>query len=73
MDRKRIKIVAEKFGIAHPTAIKNINISEIDVNSLDTLVNYKKRDSLINNLLNVIFKMMDETQNNETICFYILW
>lgn len=44
---------------------------ESEINSLDSPTNYKKRKSSMNDWLNIIFKMMDDGQSNETIYFYI--
>ncbi len=38
MDKKRIKTVAETFGIAQLTAKKYVNMSEADINCLDVPV-----------------------------------
>lgn len=44
---------------------------ESEIHSLDSPRNYKKRESSMNNWLNIIFKMMDDGHSNETIYFYI--
>ena len=71
MEKKRIKNVAEKFQIAPHTTKKYIEMSESEINSLDSPRNYKKRESSMNDWLNIIFKMMDDGHSNETIYFYI--
>ena len=71
MEKKRIKNVAEKFQIALPTAKKYVEMSESEISSLDSAKNYKKRESSMNDWLNIIFKMMDDGHSNETIYFYI--
>lgn len=38
---------------------------------MDSPKNYKKRESSMNDWLNIIFKMMDDGHSNETIYFYI--
>lgn len=47
-------------------------MSEADIRSLDKPRNYKKRESIMNDWLNVIFKMMNDGHNDEIIYFYIL-
>jgi len=47
-------------------------MSESEIVALDSPTNYKKRNSTMNDWLNVIFKMMDDGHSNETIYFYIL-
>ena len=46
-------------------------MSELEINSLDSPKNYKKRESSMNDWLNIIFKMMNDGHSNETIYFYI--
>ena len=46
-------------------------MSESEINSLDLPKNYRKRESSMNDWLNIIFKMMDDGHSNETIYFYI--
>ena len=46
-------------------------MSESEINSLDSPRNYKKRESTMNDWLNIIYKMMDDGRSNETIYFYI--
>lgn len=46
-------------------------MTELEINSLDSPKNYKKRESSMNDWLNIIFKMMDDGHSNETIYFYI--
>ena len=64
--------MAETFGISLPAAKKYIHMTEAEINGLDAPANYKKRDSPMNDWLNVIFKMMLDSQSSETIYFYIL-
>ena len=71
MEKKRLKNVAERFQIAVPSAKKYVEMSELEINSLDSPNNYKKRESSMNDWLNIIFKMMVDNRNNETIYFYI--
>ena len=47
-------------------------MSESEINSLDFPRNYKKRESPMNEWLNVIFKMMEDRHSGETIYFYIM-
>ena len=72
MEKKRVKAVAEVFEIAQPTAKKYIRMTQADIDRLAAPTLYKKRDSAMNEWLNVIFKMMDDGHSNETIYFYIM-
>jgi hypothetical protein len=64
--------VAEAFEIAPATAQKYINMTDSEIDAMDSPANYKKRDSPMNKWLNIIFKMMDEGHSNESVYFYIL-
>lgn len=46
-------------------------MSEKALKEMDEPKNYKKRDSGMNDWLNIIFKMMEDGHTNETIYFYI--
>ena len=71
LEKQRIKTVAEKFKVASSTAKKYIEMTQAEINAMDSPKNYKKRESTMNKWLNVIFKMMDDGHKNETIYFYI--
>ena len=70
-EKKRIKTVAEQFHLSLPCAKKYIYMSSKELEELDNPKNYKKRESAMNEWLNVIFKMMLDGHTNETIYFYI--
>lgn len=72
MEKKNIKDIVKKFQIALLTAKKYVGMSESEINSLDLRKNYRKRESTMNDWLNIIFKMMDDGHTNETIYYYIL-
>lgn len=59
------------FQLSNATAKKYIEMSESEINSLNSPRNYKKRESSMNDWLNIIFKMMDDGHSGETIYFYI--
>ena len=71
LEDKKLQTVADEFGIALATAKKYINMSEADIKKLDTPNNYKKRESPMNEWLNIIYKMMVDGHSNETIYYYI--
>lgn len=71
LEKQRIKTVVEKFQIASQTAKKYIEMTEAEINAMDSPRNYKKRESPMNKWLNVIYKMMDDGHKSETIYFYI--
>ena len=71
LEKKKIKTVAEQFGISQPCAKKYIYMSQKELEKLDAPRNYKKRETSMNGWLNVIYKMMLDGHTNETIYFYI--
>lgn len=71
LEDKKPQTVADEFGIALATAKKYISMSEADIKKLDTPNNYKKRESPMNEWLNIIYKMMVDDHSNETIYYYI--
>lgn len=64
-------MVAETFGISQLAAKKYIFMTKEDISALDHPTNYKKRESLMNAWLHVIYKMMADGCSNETIYFYM--
>lgn len=72
LEKKKLKTVAEHFGISQLTAKKYVQMTETELENMDNPKNYRKRkDSTMDNWLNVIFKMMEDGHSNETIFYYI--
>jgi len=71
LGKKRIKTVAEHFQISGSTAKKYIHMPASEIAAMDSPKNYKKRESPMNKWLNVIFKMMQDGHDSETIYFYL--
>lgn len=71
LEKKTVTAVAEKFQISQPAAKKYIYMSDEAIKSLSRPTNYRKRDSQMNDWLNVIYKMMRDGHSNEAIYFYI--
>lgn len=72
LENKNLKIITQKYEISLATAKKYINMSKDEIKSMDSPKNYKKCDSAMNIWLNIIYKMMLDGHNNETIYFYIV-
>lgn len=72
MEKKRITAVAEKFGISPPSAKKYINMTEGEIQDLDMPTNYKKRVTIMDDYINIIFKMLRDGIGDDGIYFYIL-
>ena len=53
------------------TAKKYISMTEEEINQLDKPNNYKQRERVGNDFINIIYKMMADGYDDETIYFYI--
>ena len=72
LEKKKLKLVAEHFGLSLPAVKKYVQMTETEIESMDKPQNYKKRkDSTMDDWLNIIFKMMADGHSSETIFFYI--
>lgn len=71
LEKKEIKVVIDKFQISQLTAKKYIEMTEGEIKNLNKPNNYKKRNTPMNDWLNVIYKMMQDGHSGETIYFYI--
>lgn len=63
--------MTEVFGISRATAKKYIFMTEAEIAGLSHPAPYKKRETSMNEWLNVIYKMMADGCSNELIYFYI--
>jgi len=71
IEKKRIKTIAEEFNISQPAAKKYIHMSEDDINDLDNPRNYKKRKTVMDDYINIIYKMMRDGIGDVIIYDYI--
>ena len=72
LDNKKLKTVAEHFGISPPSVKRYIQMTEKELENMDHPKKYNQRkDATMGNWLNIIFKMMEDGHSNETIFFYI--
>ncbi|WP_243124449.1 transposase [Clostridium sp. AWRP] len=72
LKNKRIKLVSEEFQISKLTAKKYINMTEEEIQKLNNPANYKKRTTIMDEYINIIFKMQRDGINDDLIYFYIL-
>lgn len=62
---------AQKFHI-HPNTLKKyLKMTPEEITQMDHPKNYKKRTTVMDNYLNMIFKMMQDGLSDETIYFYL--
>lgn len=69
---KKIKAVAEEFNISQACAKKYINMTEDEIQKLDSPTNYKKRVTIMDDYINIIFKMLCDGIEDDMIYFYII-
>ena len=67
-----IKLIVDEFNISNLTAQKYIKMSEKDIRLLDQPVKYKKRKTVMDGYLNIIYKMLADKIDPTIILAYIL-
>lgn len=73
LEEKDILACAQQFTI-HPVTLKKyLQMTEEEIRQMDQPKNYKKRKTVIDDYLNIIFKMMQDGLPNDTIYFYLLY
>jgi hypothetical protein len=71
LEKKRINLIAKEFKISQPVAKKYLNMSEEDILSLDNPKDYKKRKTIMDDYINIIYKMMRDGISDDIIYFYV--
>ena len=69
---RSIKLMADEFSIGMLTAKKYIQMSEEDINLLDHPTNYKKRKTVADDYLNIIYKMLADKIEPAIILAYVI-
>ena len=72
LKEKKISIISKEFSISCLTASKYINMSEEEIASLNCLTSYKKRKTIVDDYLNIIYKMLRDMVEPEVIIAYII-
>lgn len=67
-----IKIIAKEFGISTPTAKKYKHMTDEEVENIVIRKDYKKRKTVIDDYVNIIYKMIIDQIPPEYIIAYIL-
>lgn len=71
MEENQIEVLAKEFQI-HPVTLKKyLNMTENDIQKLDKPNNYKKRKTIMDDYLNIIYKMLKDNIDVEIIYAYI--
>jgi len=71
LPKKRINTISNEFLLNHRSAKKYIYMPEAEINSLDAPVKYKKRKTIMDDYLNVIYKMLRDKRKPEIIMAYV--
>ncbi|MGL5764066.1 MAG: ISL3 family transposase [Sarcina sp.] len=72
LERKSIKLISEEFNISGVTAQKYLQMTKEDILSLDYPKNYKKRKTVMDDYLNIIYKMLLDKINPTIILAYVI-
>jgi len=72
LDKKRIQTISEEFSLALPTASKYIHMTEEEIIALDTPANHKKRSTIMDDYLNIIYKMLCDNRDPADIMSYVI-
>jgi len=69
--RERRRIIGETFNITDTTVKKYLKMGEDEIKSLDKQKNYKKRKTVMDDYMNIIYKMLRDGINPTIIYAYV--
>jgi hypothetical protein len=72
LDKKIIKTISEEYALSPITAKKYIGMTEEEITRLDAPTNYKKRTTVMDDYINIIYKMLYDRQKPEIIMSYVV-
>ena len=72
LDDKKLKTICTEFSLNQQTAQKYINMSQEDIDCLDKPNNCKKRKTVMDDYLNIIFKMLRDKIKPAVIMSYVV-
>ena len=72
LETKSVKIIADEFSISVATARKYIGMTEEDILLLEQPKNYKKRKTVADDYLNIIYKMLRDNIEPAIILSYVI-
>lgn len=72
IEPQSIKLIADEFSISALTAGNYIKMSEEDIKLLDQPINYKKRKTVVDEYLNIIYKMLRDRIDPAIILAYTI-
>lgn len=71
LPKKKISLVCREYDIARRTAEKYISMTEDEINEMDAPKDYKTRKRVGDDFVNIIYKMMADGYDDETIYQYL--
>lgn len=72
LEKKRYKVISEEFHISQLTAKKYVQMSKGEIQALDHPTKYKKRKTLTDDYINMIYKMEKDGIKPEIIFSYMI-
>ena len=72
LQKKKYSLVCRRFNITLATAKKYVLMTEEEINELDKPNDYKVRDRSGNEFVNIIYKMLADGYDDETIFYYLV-
>lgn len=72
LEKKRYKVICGEFHISQLTAKKYVQMSKIEIQALDHPTKYKKRKTLTDDYINMIYKMGRDSIKPEIIFSYMI-
>ena len=71
-EKKKYAILSKEFSISLPTLKKYINMTEQEIKAMDNPKKYKKRKTLTDDYINMIYKMLKDGIKPEEIFSYVI-
>jgi hypothetical protein len=72
LEYKNLKLVQEAFELSIPTIKKYLNMSEDEIIALDNPKNYKKRKTMFDDYMNMMYKMLLDEIEPTLIISYVI-
>lgn len=72
LNKQSINLAAKKFNLNKVTVRKYLKMKLEEIDALAKPNNYKKRKTIMDNYLNIIYKMMLDGQPDNVIYFYVI-
>ena len=66
-----LKWLAAQFEVSTATARKYLSMTAEEIDAMDSPKDYKKRETVLDNYINVIFKMLQDNEDTDVICAYV--